>query len=194
MFFYFLVSILLKNNAASEARLIFPDGETPPACQSKRTLFNIVWSCLSTIIICAWTSVHPNVPPPNKWRARWERLKIMFWVIIAPELVIAWAVRQLFAAKEIRDAYNHSREGELSLLLVVGATGQRLNRNSGLAQMDVATRPLTWHGWLHFHRSRPQESRPTSSEPQSGYLRPIQGINSKSRIWSTRHFGGWNTG
>ena len=76
-----------------------------------RTLFGIVWSCLSTIIICAWTSVHPNVPPPNPWKARWNRLRLMFWMIIAPELVLAWAVRQFFAAREIRDEYNRRYPG-----------------------------------------------------------------------------------
>ena len=36
----------------------------------------------------------------------------MFWMVVAPELVLAWAVRQFFAAKDIRDAYNNSREGK----------------------------------------------------------------------------------
>jgi len=39
-------------------------------------------------------------------------LKLMFWMIIAPELVLAWAVRQFFAAKDIRDIYNKCREGK----------------------------------------------------------------------------------
>ena len=78
---------------------------------SQRTLFGIVWSCVSTIIICAWTSVHPNVPPPNPWKARWNRLRLMFWMIVAPELVLAWAVRQFFAAREIRDEYNKKYPG-----------------------------------------------------------------------------------
>ncbi len=83
------------------------------SCKSpfKRTLFGIIWSCISTIIICAWTSVHPNMPPPNKWKARWNRLRLMFWMIVAPELVLAWAVRQWFAAREIRDAYNERHPG-----------------------------------------------------------------------------------
>jgi len=84
----------------------------------KRTLFEIIWSCLSTTILCAWTAVHPNVPPQSKWQARWNRLELMFWMIVAPELVLAWAVRQLFAAKEVRDAYNNSREGKCGRLLL----------------------------------------------------------------------------
>ena len=55
--------------------------------------------------------MHPNVPPPNPWKARWNRLRLMFWMIIAPELVLAWAVRQFFAAREIRDEYNRRYPG-----------------------------------------------------------------------------------
>jgi len=50
-------------------------------------------------------------PPPNKWKAQWNRLRIMFWMVIAPELVLAWEVRQRFAAREIRDAYNERQPG-----------------------------------------------------------------------------------
>ena len=108
MLLYFLFYVLL-NYSNVEAVPIFID-RTEILQDSiqplQRTLFGIVWSCVSTIIICAWTSVHPNVPPPNAWKARWNRLRLMFWMIIAPELVLAWAVRQFFAAKEIRDEYN----------------------------------------------------------------------------------------
>ncbi len=34
-------------------------------------------------------------------------------MVIAPELVLAWAVRQWFAAREIRDAYNERQPGML---------------------------------------------------------------------------------
>ena len=30
----------------------------------------------------------------------------MFWTVVAPELILAWAVRQWFAAWEIRDTVN----------------------------------------------------------------------------------------
>ena len=80
--------------------------------QLKRTLFGIIWGCVSTTILCAWTAVHPNVPPRSKWKARWNRLKLMFWMIVAPELVLAWAVRQFFAARDIKDTYNESHPGE----------------------------------------------------------------------------------
>ena len=34
---------------------------------------------------------------------------LMFWMVVAPELVLAWAVRQFFAAKDIRDTYNERK-------------------------------------------------------------------------------------
>ena len=120
MFLYLLLPVLSAyNNAPAMFDLATRDEPLCPEsckCQLKRTLFCIIWSCLSTTILCAWTAVHPNVPPRRKWKARWNRLKLMFWMVVAPELVLAWAVRQFFAAKDIRDTYNYSREGERSPL------------------------------------------------------------------------------
>ncbi|KAJ6565526.1 hypothetical protein DFH09DRAFT_875239, partial [Mycena vulgaris] len=61
-----------------------------------RRLFDIVWGCLTTIFACTWVSVHPNVPPPNQsWLALlWRRLQMMFIVVIAPELMVAFPARQ----------------------------------------------------------------------------------------------------
>jgi hypothetical protein len=50
--------------------------------------------------------VHPNVPPRGRMGGLLARVKMMFWTIVAPELVLAWAVRQWFAAREIRDVCN----------------------------------------------------------------------------------------
>ncbi len=74
-----------------------------------RTLFSVAWSCILTVFICAWTSVHPNVPPQSRIGGLLTRVKLMFWTIVAPELVLAWAVRQWFGAREIRDIYNQHR-------------------------------------------------------------------------------------
>jgi hypothetical protein len=115
MFFYLLVLILLNYGSVDAVPILIDSSIATTTDDSKsvmrRTLFGIIWSCVSTIIICAWTAVHPNVPPPNQWKARWNRVGLMFWMIIAPELVLAWAVRQFFAAREIRDEYNSRHPG-----------------------------------------------------------------------------------
>jgi len=99
----FLLSFLvIALSVYSEAKA--DDGSE--VCPAKRTLLSITWSCILTVIICAWTSVHPNVPPRDQGRALLGKVKMMFWSIIAPELILAWAVRQWFAAREVRDSYN----------------------------------------------------------------------------------------
>jgi len=87
--------------------------DTPTAlCPSRRSLITIIRSCFSTIFICTWVSVHPNIPPMKEGQARalWRRLKMMFWTIVAPELILAWAVRQWLAARRIRDIFNQARK------------------------------------------------------------------------------------
>ena|SRR5258706_8297720 len=45
---------------------------TEDACPVKRSLYKIVRSCVLTTIICAWVSVHPNVPPSGNWKGLWQ--------------------------------------------------------------------------------------------------------------------------
>jgi hypothetical protein len=77
---------------------------------SKRSLYSIIYNCFSTIFICVWVSVHPNIPPRQcGTRALWRQLKLMAWSLIAPEMVLVWAVKQWFAASRIRDTYNEGK-------------------------------------------------------------------------------------
>ncbi|KAJ7105964.1 hypothetical protein C8R44DRAFT_886405 [Mycena epipterygia] len=68
---------------------------------SCRRLFDIIWGCVTTIFACTWVSVHPNLPPPNQGQLRrfWQRLKMMLIAVIAPELMVGFAARQLGAAR-----------------------------------------------------------------------------------------------
>ncbi|KAK7002313.1 hypothetical protein R3P38DRAFT_3215468 [Favolaschia claudopus] len=106
------------------------------ACINSRTLYDIVWTCLTTIFACIWVSVHPNMPPQPKdnlppqnesvlslgsWRQYWfvciwdgtsgirRRLKTMLVALIAPEIIVAFAVRQWSTAR------NFSKEHGVSL-------------------------------------------------------------------------------
>ncbi|CAA7268754.1 unnamed protein product [Cyclocybe aegerita] len=94
-------------------RLIYVRQDSGPApvssctCPDTRTIWNVIWSCFSTIFICTWLSVHPNVPGPQEspWAIRGRRLKLMIWAFIGPELFIIWAYRQRFMAKKIAEKY-----------------------------------------------------------------------------------------
>ncbi|KAJ7751613.1 hypothetical protein B0H16DRAFT_1419388 [Mycena metata] len=76
-----------------------------------RTLFDIVWGCLATIFACTWVALHQNVPDRNRsWLSLLLRkLMMMLVTIIAPEMVVALACRQLISALRISKKFNISR-------------------------------------------------------------------------------------
>ncbi|TFK70475.1 hypothetical protein BDN72DRAFT_838820 [Pluteus cervinus] len=75
-----------------------------------RTLVDIVRSCVLTIFACVYTALHPNVPDPEAkmWQKIRRRLKMSFYMLIAPEAVIWWAMRQWYGARSIARMVNDS--------------------------------------------------------------------------------------
>ncbi|KAJ7130462.1 hypothetical protein C8R44DRAFT_613877, partial [Mycena epipterygia] len=84
-----------------------------------RSLFSIVWGCLTTIFACTWVSVHPNVPPPDQGQLAlfWRRLKMMLIAVVAPEVMVGFAARQLWAARKFSKEFE---EQELPITLTHG--------------------------------------------------------------------------
>ncbi|KAF5366387.1 hypothetical protein D9758_009776 [Tetrapyrgos nigripes] len=85
------------------------EDDTTPASDSdaKRSIQDIVWSCLATIFACAWTSIHPNIPPINEGRVKsfLRRTGITVLALIAPELIVIWALRQWLVSRQIAREY-----------------------------------------------------------------------------------------
>ena len=93
-----------RNNTTSTTVL------STPACicpADQRTIWDILWSCLATIFACSWVSIHPNIPAPNESSRRifLRRLELMFWAVIAPEMIITWALRQWLGARRLEKLY-----------------------------------------------------------------------------------------
>ncbi|KDR70368.1 hypothetical protein GALMADRAFT_103163 [Galerina marginata CBS 339.88] len=76
-------------------------------CPNTRSQLDIIWSCLATIFICTWVSVHPNIPALGepRWKKVFRRVELMVWSIIAPELIISWAARQWADARRLSRKY-----------------------------------------------------------------------------------------
>ncbi|KIK51314.1 hypothetical protein GYMLUDRAFT_181609 [Collybiopsis luxurians FD-317 M1] len=76
-----------------------------------RTLFQIVWSCVSVLIACTWVAIHPNVPSPREGvlSILARKVGLMIVTLIAPEVVVLWAARQWFSAREL--AKRHRDKG-----------------------------------------------------------------------------------
>ncbi|KAL8867670.1 MAG: hypothetical protein Q9174_005510 [Haloplaca sp. 1 TL-2023] len=66
-----------------------------------RGTFDILWSCLFTIFLCTWVSLHLNVPAAHeKYRHQFARkMRWMLQAIMAPEFVLAFATGQKVEAK-----------------------------------------------------------------------------------------------
>jgi hypothetical protein len=82
-----------------------------------RSLSNIIWSCLSTIFLCTWVSLHPNISSTPKrpglgWFERriqnplveflTYKLPLFLWALLVPEYILAWAIRQYIMAGKVQ--------------------------------------------------------------------------------------------
>ncbi len=105
---------------------------------SKRTMSSIIWGCFSTTIICAWTAIHPNIPPrEGPVKSIFRRLELMIWTLVAPEILPAWALRQQLAAKTVKNVYNNGKGGLLLPLRmnVLAKQSQVMKRKDGSGKL-----------------------------------------------------------
>ncbi|ESK85406.1 hypothetical protein Moror_5910 [Moniliophthora roreri MCA 2997] len=72
-----------------------------------RTTTGILWSCLSVILICTWVAIHPNIPRVGTHSAVvvYKNIEHMVIAILAPEIIILWAMRQWYSARAIAEKY-----------------------------------------------------------------------------------------
>ncbi|KAE9386645.1 hypothetical protein BT96DRAFT_867855 [Gymnopus androsaceus JB14] len=68
---------------------------------SIRTTSGIAWSCITTIFACTWTAVHSEIPVYHASGSEvlWERVKTLVVALVAPELVVIWAINQRISAE-----------------------------------------------------------------------------------------------
>lgn len=96
---------------------------------SCRSLYSIIQTCVATIFACVWVAVHRNISAPKRKRewssnsiskaAQWMWSKIadqkqsivVFTVtLLAPEWVLAWAIRQMLRARRLAKELEDARE------------------------------------------------------------------------------------
>jgi hypothetical protein len=71
---------------------------------------------MATIFLCIWVAVHPNIPGSGeKWtKVISQRAGMALIALVAPELIILWAIRQWLNAhklgREYRSAHITSSE------------------------------------------------------------------------------------
>ncbi|KAF8657410.1 hypothetical protein AX16_002207 [Volvariella volvacea WC 439] len=70
-----------------------------------RTIFDILYSCIGVILLCTYISIHHNIPDQNdSWaKVAWLKLRTSLYALLAPEMVIMWAIRQRIMAGKIAE-------------------------------------------------------------------------------------------
>ncbi|KAF9035613.1 hypothetical protein BJ165DRAFT_650316 [Panaeolus papilionaceus] len=83
------------------------------AGNSGRSLWSIIWACLLTFFACTWVAIHPNVPREGDSSkiilAR--RIGFMLCMLIIPEMVICWALRQWLLATYYAKKFEYNDSG-----------------------------------------------------------------------------------
>lgn len=62
-----------------------------------RGTFDILSTCIITLLLCVWTAIHLNVPPPGGyWGPKLRKVRWMILALLAPEIValVAWDQRK----------------------------------------------------------------------------------------------------
>lgn len=107
-----MLILILSYFIHASLSLPIPPNDSTQSNDSTRTVTGIVLSCLTTMLACTWTSVHPNIPARElSGRQRlWLRMKIFIITLIFPELTVGWALIQFrcsrLSVRKIREKFN----------------------------------------------------------------------------------------
>ncbi|KAG1889135.1 hypothetical protein F4604DRAFT_1569365 [Suillus subluteus] len=68
-----------------------------------RTIWSIISSSVLTLFACIYSAIHPNIPSlrDSPDGIVWRRLGIVIMALITPELIVTWAMRQWFSARQV---------------------------------------------------------------------------------------------
>jgi hypothetical protein len=75
--------------------------------EQPRTVIEIVYGCLITLILCVSYCIRPNISSPDSSSllVMIRKLRIILWVVIAPELIVSWAVNQWVEGNKVAKQY-----------------------------------------------------------------------------------------
>lgn len=120
MILLLLLHFLTQSNRGGDASPIhLMERQTDISCNNPnncRNVWNVIWSCLSTVFLCTWVTLHPNITiPPETRGMRWfgarmchlrhflkNKLVLFLWALFVPEYILGWSIRQHLAAGDIQ--------------------------------------------------------------------------------------------
>ncbi|KAG2360338.1 hypothetical protein BDR07DRAFT_1412894 [Suillus spraguei] len=115
LFLYLVGVIQAANTTTATTTSTTTTNDTPSF--TTRTLWSIVSSSVFTLFACIYTAVHPNIPSPedSPLLILRRRLGMMIMALIAPELIVTWAMRQWLSARHVTRQFKESGYFNISL-------------------------------------------------------------------------------
>ena len=93
---------------------------------SNRSTFDVLWSCLSVILVCTYKVVHLNLPACREAEASWDqllfwkkwlrKLKWMGFMALSPELLLSMALGDFLWSRQNERRFGRTRANHKSSL------------------------------------------------------------------------------
>jgi hypothetical protein len=107
--FLYFVGVVQAAPTTNTTRTSTSDSFEAPTFTT-RTIWSIISSSVLTLFACIYSAIHPNIPSPKDSPdgiVR-RRLGIMIMALITPELIVTWAMRQWFSARQVTRQFEKS--------------------------------------------------------------------------------------
>ncbi|KAF8657414.1 hypothetical protein AX16_002211 [Volvariella volvacea WC 439] len=105
-----------------------------------RTILDILKSCIGVILLCTYISMHHNIPDQRDSRAEvmWMKIRTTLYALMAPEVVIMWAMRQRIMAGRIAEMNKHRGWTRThGFFIQMGGLVQRQRNSTYMVLLDV---------------------------------------------------------
>ncbi|KAG2085648.1 uncharacterized protein F5147DRAFT_841696 [Suillus discolor] len=101
--FLYLIEVIQASPTTNTTNTTANDGFKAPSFTT-RAIWTITSSSVLTLFACVYTAIHPNIPSPKHKgypHILWRQLGTMIMALIAPELIVTWAMRQWLSAHQV---------------------------------------------------------------------------------------------
>ncbi|KAG2051791.1 hypothetical protein BDR06DRAFT_573822 [Suillus hirtellus] len=106
----YLVGVIQAAPTINATNITTSDNVEAPSFTT-RTLGTIIFSSVLTLFACIYSAIHPNISSPKESGHHyiiWRQLSMTIMALIAPELIVAWAMRQWFSAHQVTRQFERS--------------------------------------------------------------------------------------
>ena len=91
-----------------------------------RGTFDVLWSCLSVVLVCTYKVIHLNLPARGEAQASWNqllfwkkwlrKLKWMGFMALSPELLLAMALQDFLWSRQYEQKFERTGANHVSSL------------------------------------------------------------------------------